>query len=163
MGVQAETRPNWENHKVQDKDCGKGRGYVQKHRINYDEVFAPVARIETLRLILALAGSNGWWVHHLDVKSTFLNEELEEEVYVLQPEGYQKESETNKVYKLINALYGLKQAPRSWNVCPDRYLKKLDFVRCAHEYSVYTKKNNGDILIVGVYIDDLLVTGSCHK
>ncbi|GKB16092.1 zinc finger, CCHC-type containing protein [Tanacetum coccineum] len=139
------------------------KGYVQKHGIDYEDVFAPVARIETVRLILALAGSYGWWVHHLDVKSAFLNGDLEEEVYVSQPEGYQKEGESNKVYKLSKALYGLKQAPRAWNACLDQYLKSLGFVRCAHEYSVYTKKEKGDILIVGVYVDDLLVTGSCHK
>nr|GEU68731.1 putative reverse transcriptase domain-containing protein [Tanacetum cinerariifolium] len=139
------------------------KGYVQKHGIDYEEVFAPVARIETVRLILALAGSYGWWVHHLDVKYAFLNGDLEEEVYVSQPEGYQKEGESNKVYKLSKALYGLKQAPRAWNACLDRYMKSLGFLRCAHEYSVYTKKEKGDILIVGVYVNDLLVTGSCHK
>lgn len=137
------------------------KGYIQKHGIDYDEVFAPVARIETIRLILALAGSNGWKVHHLDVKSAFLNGNLEEEVYVAQPEGYQKKGETQKVYKLSKALYGLKQAPRAWNACLDQYLKKLGFKRCAHEYSVYTKNNDGNTLIVGVYVDDLLVTGSC--
>lgn len=66
------------------------KGYVQRHGIVYDEVFAPVARIDTIRLILALAGSNEWKVHHLDVNLAFLNGNLEEEVYVCQPEGYQK-------------------------------------------------------------------------
>ena len=64
------------------------KGYIQKHIIDYCKVFAPVARIETVRLILALAGSIGWWVHHLHMKSVFLNGELEEEVYVSQPEAY---------------------------------------------------------------------------
>nr|GEU70482.1 hypothetical protein [Tanacetum cinerariifolium] len=125
------------------------KGYVQKHGIDYKEVFAPVAKIETVHLILALTGSYGWWVHHLDVKSAFLNVDLEEEVYVSQQEGYQKEGESNKVYKISKALYGLKQAPRAWNACLDQYLKSLGFVRCAHEYSVYTKKEKGDILILG--------------
>nr|GEU54259.1 zinc finger, CCHC-type [Tanacetum cinerariifolium] len=135
------------------------KGYVQKYGVNYDEVFTPVARIETVRVILALAGLNGWRVHHLDVKSAFLNEKLEEEVYVSQPEGYKKEGETEKVYRLSKALYGLKQAPRAWNACLDKYLKSLRFIRCALEYSVYTKKEEGNFLIVGVYVDDLLVTG----
>ncbi|GKE03009.1 putative RNA-directed DNA polymerase [Tanacetum coccineum] len=139
------------------------KGYVQKQGIDYEEVFAPVARIETVRLILALAGSYGWRVHHLDVKLAFLNGDLEEEVYVSQPEGYQKKGEVRKVYKLSKALYGLKQAPRAWNACLDRYLKSLGFVRCAYEYSVYTKKNQGDVLIIGVYVDDLVVTGSCPE
>ncbi|KAI3753573.1 hypothetical protein L2E82_25630 [Cichorium intybus] len=114
------------------------KGYVQKRGVDYDEVYAPVARIETVRVILALAGSNGWRVHHLDVKSAFLNGTLEEEVYVSQPEGYTKKDEINKVYKLSKAL-------------------------CAQEYSVYTKKEGENVLIIGVYVDDLLVTGSCHK
>ncbi|GJT98735.1 putative RNA-directed DNA polymerase [Tanacetum coccineum] len=139
------------------------KGYVQKQGIDYDEVFAPVARIETVRVILALSGSNGWRVHHLDVKSAFLNGALEEEVYVSQPEGYVKRGEVNKVYKLSKALYGLKQAPRAWNACLDKYLKSLGFTRCAQEYSVYTKKEGENILIIGVYVDDLLVTGNCHK
>ncbi|GKE11221.1 putative RNA-directed DNA polymerase [Tanacetum coccineum] len=139
------------------------KGYVQKYGVDYDEVFAPVTRIETVRIILALTGSNGWRVYHLDVKSAFLNEKLEEEVYVSQPEGYKKEGETEKVYRLSKALYGLKQAPRAWNACLDKYLKSLGFIRCALEYSVYTKKEEGNFLIVGVYVDDLLVTGSCDR
>ncbi|GJW43634.1 putative RNA-directed DNA polymerase [Tanacetum coccineum] len=129
------------------------KGYVQKRGVDYDEVFAPVARIEKVRVILALAGSNGWRVHHLDVKSAFQNGTLEEEVYVSQPEGYIKKGEANKVYKLSKALYGLKQAPRAWNACLDKYLKSLGFVRCAQEYSVYTKKKDDDVLIIGVYVD----------
>ncbi|KAI3516558.1 hypothetical protein L1887_15477 [Cichorium endivia] len=136
------------------------KGYVQKHGIDYDEVFAPVARIETIRVILALAGSNGWGVHHLDVKSAFLNGNLEEEVYVTQPEGFEKKGELDKVYKLSKALYGLKQAPRAWNSCLDKYLKSLEFKRCPQEYSVYTRMKEGNTLIIGVYVDDLLVTGS---
>ena len=64
------------------------KGYVQRQGIDYEDVFAPVARIEIVRVILSLAGTNGWWVHHLDVKSAFLNGKLEEEVYVTQPEGF---------------------------------------------------------------------------
>lgn len=136
------------------------KGYVQKHGVDYDEVFAPVARIETVRVILALAGTNGWKVHHLDVKSAFLNGKLEEEVYVTQPEGFEKKGQEHKVFKLSKALYGLKQAPRAWNACLDAYLKNLGFKRCPQEYSVYTREKNGNTLIIGVYVDDLLVTGS---
>lgn len=116
------------------------KGYVQKHGVNYNEVFAPVARIETVRVILALAGTNGWRVNHLDVNSAFLNGNLEEEVYVLQPEGYKKEGEIKKVYKLSKALYGLREASRAWNACLDKYLKSLGFIICALEYPIYTKK-----------------------
>lgn len=89
------------------------KGYVQKQGVDYDEVFVPVTRLETVRLLLALAAKNEWEVHHLDVKSAFLNGELQEIVYVKQPEGFVKENEEHKVYQLIKALYGLRQAPRA--------------------------------------------------
>ena len=136
------------------------KGYVQRKGIDYDEVFAPVARLDTVRLLLALSAKEGWEVHHLDVKSAFLNGELQEEVYVTQPEGFVKEGEEHKVYRLIKALYGLRQAPRAWNARLDKCLKELGFKRCLHEQAVYTKSDKGNTLIVGVYVDDLLVTGS---
>lgn len=89
------------------------KGYVQKHGINFDEVFAPVARIETICFIIALAASEGWEVHHLDVKTAFLHGELSKEVFVSQPEGYEEEGSKGMVYKLNKALYGLRQAPRA--------------------------------------------------
>ena len=76
-------------------------------------MFAPVARIDTVKMILAMAANRGWEVHHLDVKTAFLNGELEEEVYVVQPEGYVVKGKEQHVYKLSKALYGLKQAPRA--------------------------------------------------
>lgn len=91
------------------------KGYVQIKGIDYEEVFALVARLETIRLLLALAAKEEWQVHHLDVKSTFLNGILLEEVYVTQPEGFEKKGEEQKMYRLLKALYGLRQAPRAWN------------------------------------------------
>ncbi|GKA98673.1 ribonuclease H-like domain, reverse transcriptase, RNA-dependent DNA polymerase [Tanacetum coccineum] len=88
------------------------KGYIQEHGINFEEVFAPVARMETIRLLLAIAANNKWEVHHLDVKSVFLHGDLKEEVYVTQPEGFIKREDNGKVYRLIKALYGLRQAPR---------------------------------------------------
>lgn len=139
------------------------KGYVQRHGIDYEEVFAPVARIETIRFILALAASNTWEVHHLDVKTTFLHGELKEEVYVRQPEGFEVKGSEDKVYKLNKALYGLKQAPRAWNIKLNGILRGLRFVRCSKEPSLYQRKENNQLLIVAVYVDDLLVTGSNLK
>lgn len=82
------------------------KGYVQEHGVDYDEVFAPVTRLETDRLLLALATKSEWEVHHLDVKTAFLNGEIVEDVYVAQPEGYEKEGKKHLVYKLLKALYG---------------------------------------------------------
>ena len=86
------------------------KGYVQEHGIDYDEVYAPVTRLEIVRLLLALAAKNNWQVHHLDVKTAFLNGDINEEVYVAQPKGYVKKGQEQLVYKLFKALYGLKQA-----------------------------------------------------
>ncbi|GKE19287.1 zinc finger, CCHC-type containing protein [Tanacetum coccineum] len=139
------------------------KGYVQEQGIDFDEVFAPVARIETVRLILALAAYHGWQVHHLDVKSAFLHGDLKEEVYVTQPEGFVQQRNSGKVYKLIKALYGLRQAPRAWNVKLDQTLKSLDFKKCNLEQAVYTKRSKTSTLIVGVYVDDLIIMGTPKK
>jgi hypothetical protein len=88
------------------------KGYVQREGIDFDEVFAPVARLDSVRLLLALVAQEGWLVHHLDVKSAFLNGDLQEEVYVVQPPEFVVEGQEHRVYRLKKALYGLKQAPR---------------------------------------------------
>ena len=112
------------------------KGYVQRHGIDYDEVFAPVARVETIRMVIALAASKNWEIHHLDVKTAFLHGELKEEVYVTQPEGFVIKGEETKFYRLHKALYGLRQAPRAWNVKLNQILKGLGFVRCSKEPSL---------------------------
>ncbi|KAI3796038.1 hypothetical protein L1987_38699 [Smallanthus sonchifolius] len=128
--------------------------------IDFEEAFAPVARIETIRLILALSAILNWKVFHMDVKAAFLHGELKESVYMKQPEGYEKKRAESKLYKLSKALYGLRQAPRAWNLKLDAVLKGLGFKRCQHEEALYVKSKEGSLLIVGVYVDDLLVTGS---
>nr|GEX22551.1 ribonuclease H-like domain, reverse transcriptase, RNA-dependent DNA polymerase [Tanacetum cinerariifolium] len=139
------------------------KGYVQEQGIDFDEVFAPVAQIETVRLILALAAYHGWQVHHLNVKSAFLHGDLKEEVYVTQPEGFIQQGNSGKVYKLTKALYGLRQAPRAWNVKLDQTMKSLDFKKCNLEHAVYTKRSKNSTLVVGVYIDDLIITDTPRK
>nr|GEX00430.1 ribonuclease H-like domain, reverse transcriptase, RNA-dependent DNA polymerase [Tanacetum cinerariifolium] len=109
------------------------KGFIQEHGIDFDEVFAPVARIETIRLILALATYNKWEVHYLDVKSAFLHGDLKEEVYVSQANGFIKTKDKRNVYRLRKALYGLKQAPRAWYTKLDKTLKLLNFNKCALE------------------------------
>nr|GEU79728.1 zinc finger, CCHC-type [Tanacetum cinerariifolium] len=129
----------------------------------FDDTPVRVARIEKVRLILALAAYHGWQVHHLDVKSAFLHGDLKEEVYVTQPEGFIQQGNSGKVYKLTKALYGLRQAPRAWNVKLDQTLKSLDFKKCNLEQAVYTKRSKTSTLIVGVYVDDLIITGTPRK
>ena len=136
------------------------KGYIQRHGIDFEEVFAPVARIETVRFIIALAASNGWEIHHLDVKTAFLLGEIKEEVYVKQPEGFEVEGEEDKVYKLNKALYGLRQAPRAWNEKLNKVLGQLKFTRCSKEPALYRKQEENRCLLVAVYVDDLLITGA---
>ncbi|KAL9260160.1 Retrovirus-related Pol polyprotein from transposon TNT 1-94-like protein [Drosera capensis] len=135
------------------------KGYVQRQGIDFVEVFAPVAKLDTVRVMLALATNRSWEVHHMDVKSAFLNGELEEEVYVTQPEGFEVKDQKHMVYRLSKALYGLRQAPRAWNTRLDKILKELGFTRCSQEQAVYTRGKGDAALIVGVYVDDLIVTG----
>lgn len=88
------------------------KGYKQEFGVDYKEVFAPVVRLDTVRLVLSMAAQNSLPVYQLDVKSAFLHGELEKEVYIDQPPGYAKQGHENQVYRLKKALYGLKQAPR---------------------------------------------------
>ena len=122
-------------------------------------MFAPVARIETIILLFGIVAENGWEIHHLDVKTSFLHGELTEDVYVSQPEGFEKKGEEHKVFKLSKALYGLRQAPRAWNTKLDQILKRLGFKKCSKESSVYHKEENRKLLLVAIYVDDLFVTG----
>jgi hypothetical protein len=135
------------------------KGYVQRQGIDYEKVFAPVARLETVRLLLALAASEGWPVHHMDVRSAFLNGELQEQVFVAQPPGFVVAGQEQKVLRLVKALYGLRQAPRAWYAKLDSSLDSLGFRRCAYDHAVYTRGLGADRLIIGVYVDDLLITG----
>lgn len=136
------------------------KGYAQSYGVDYTEVFAPVARLYTIRTILALAAQSNWEVFQLDVKSAFLHGELEEDVYVKQPEGYIKKGEEEKVYKLKKALYGLKQAPRAWYSRIEAYFMREQFERCPSEHTLFTKSNGGKLLIVSLYVDDLIFTGN---
>ncbi|KAF0926080.1 hypothetical protein E2562_021794 [Oryza meyeriana var. granulata] len=101
------------------------KGYVQRVGVDFDKVFAPVARLDSVRLLFALAAQEGWMVHHMDVKSAFLNGELVEEVYAVQPPRFIVDGQEDKVYRLDKALHGLRQAPRAWNIKLDRTLKNL--------------------------------------
>jgi len=134
------------------------KGYAQRQGVDFEEVFAPVARIETVRVLLALAAQSGWEVHHMHVKSAFLNGDLTETVFVQQPPGFNIGNE-GKVLKLKKALYGLKQAPRAWNAKLDKELISLGFVKSKLEHAVYRRQNKNSFLLVGVYVDDLVISG----
>jgi hypothetical protein len=131
--------------------------------VDYDEVFAPVARLETVRILLALAAYGDWELHHMDVKSAFLNGDLQEQVYVHQPPGFTDAAHSDKVLRLNKALYGLKQAPRAWNARLDLELKKMGFQRSIVEHAVYKRGTGDSLLLIGVYVDDLIICGPDSK
>ena len=114
------------------------KGFSQIRGIDYEEVFSPIARAESIRIIIAMAAQFKWNLHHLDVKSTFLNGYIEEDIYVDQPEEFIKEGKEDYVLKLKKALYGLKQAPRAWNIKLDDSLKSMGFIRSISDQAVYT-------------------------
>jgi hypothetical protein len=113
-----------------------------------------------VRLLVAVAAHQGWQLHHLDVKSTFLNGDLQEEVYIGQPLGFAQAAGEHKVFKLHKALYDLRQAPRAWNKKLDDTLKQLGFTSSPSEHAMYTRGHGRSRLLLGVYVDDLIVTGA---
>ncbi|KAL4011632.1 hypothetical protein IC575_028693 [Cucumis melo] len=130
-------------------------GSINKHKARL-----VVKGMDTIRLLFAIAAQKDWKLYQLDVKSAFLNGVLQEEIYVEQPEGCEKQGEGNKVYLLKKALYGLKQAPRAWYSKIDEHLLSLGFLKSLSESTLYVKHNGTNILIVSLYVDDLLVTGN---
>jgi hypothetical protein len=135
------------------------KGYVQRAGVDIDEVFAPIARMESVRLMLALAAHQGWEVNHMDVKSAFLNGELKEEVYVAQPPGFVIKGAEKKVLRMRKALYNLKQAPMAWNAKLDATMLVLGFQRSSSEHGVHTRSSGKSRLIVDIYVDNLIITG----
>ncbi|KAI5341219.1 hypothetical protein L3X38_020493 [Prunus dulcis] len=140
------------------------KGYTQKPGIDFNETFAPVARLDTIRTLIALAAQKCWKLWQLDVKSAFLNGVLEEEVYVDQPDGFVVKGDEDKVYRLRKALYGLKQAPRAWYSEIDTYLNQCGFHKSPSEATLYVRTKEGvGTLIVSIYVDDIVYTGSSDE
>ncbi|GJU87818.1 putative ribonuclease H-like domain-containing protein [Tanacetum coccineum] len=132
------------------------QGYIQEEGIDYDEVFAPVARIKEIRLFLSYALFKDFMVYQLDVKSVFLYEKIEEEVYVCQPPGFEDPDFPDRVYKVEKALYGLHQAPRAWCETLSTYLLDNGFQRGKIDKTIFIKRRKGDILLAQVYVEDII-------
>ncbi|GJV17460.1 retrovirus-related pol polyprotein from transposon TNT 1-94 [Tanacetum coccineum] len=141
---------------VRNKARLVAQGYRQEEGVDYDEVFAPVARIEAIKLFLAFASFMGFTVYQMDVKSTFLYGTIKEEVYVNQPPGFVDPEFPNRVYKVEKALYGLHQAPRAWYETLSTYLLENGFRRGTIDKTLFIKKIKNDILLVQVYVDDII-------
>ncbi|KAI3735814.1 hypothetical protein L6452_15332 [Arctium lappa] len=132
------------------------QGYTQEEGIDYEEVFAPVARIEAIRLFLAYASFMKFRVYQMDVKSVFLYRRIEEEVYVCQPPGFENPNYPDRVYKLKKTLYGLHQAPRAWYDTLSIYLLENGFERGIIDKTLFIKRKKKDILLVQIYVDDII-------
>ncbi|KAL0414349.1 UNVERIFIED_CONTAM: Retrovirus-related Pol polyprotein from transposon RE1 [Sesamum radiatum] len=139
------------------------KGYSQLPGIDYTETFAPVARLDTIRALVAIAANKKWKIYQMDVKSAFLNGYIDEEIYVEQPQGFVAKGCEEKVLRLKKALYGLKQAPRAWYSRIDNYFMNQGFRRSLSEPTLYVKRQGNDTLIVSLYVDDLIYTGNNEK
>eukprot|EP00253_Pinus_taeda_P012484 PITA_12484 len=132
-----------------------------KEGVDYEETFAPTAKWATIRTLFALAAQNGWKVHQMDVKTAFLNGDLKENVFMSQPEGFAGKGHEHKVCKLVKSLYGLKQAPRAWYEKLTEHLLKLNFNHFdLDDATLFVKKVGKTVVYLGVYVDDLLMTGN---
>ncbi|KAJ8463851.1 hypothetical protein ONZ45_g17438 [Pleurotus djamor] len=137
------------------------RGFTQIPGIDYSETFAPVMRLETLRILLALAAKCNLKAHVVDVKGAYLNAKLKEDIYMMQPPGYK--DGTGKVCKLNLSLYGLKQAGREWNIELDGTFAELGYTRLFADQCVYYREKNEELGIVGVHVDDMGILASTDE
>ncbi|GJU18155.1 retrovirus-related pol polyprotein from transposon TNT 1-94 [Tanacetum coccineum] len=136
------------------------KGYAQKEGINYNEIFSPVVRMTTIRVVLAMCATYDLHLEQLDVKTEFLHENLEEEIYMLQPEGFKQKGKENLICRLNKSLYGFKQAPRCWYKRFDSFIKSLEYNRLHADPCAYFKRfGNNDFIILLLYVDDMLVAG----
>ena len=139
------------------------KGYSQQEGIDYDETFAPVVRLEAIRIFLAYAAHMKFKVFKMDVKGAFLNGELEEEVYVEQPPGFVDSKYPNHVYRLDKALYGLKQAPRAWYETLAQFLLESRFTRGTIDKTLFYIYYGKDLLLVQIYVDDIIFGSTNDK
>ena len=116
------------------------KGYAQKQGIDYDEVFSPISRIESIRILITIVAKEKWESHHLDVKTAFLNGEIKEDIYISQPEGFLIKGKEDHTLKLQKALYSLKQAPRALNSKLNEVFIQKGFVRSKNDYAMYYEK-----------------------
>jgi hypothetical protein len=133
--------------------------FSQKEGIDYEETFALVPRYTSIRTIIALTTKMKWKLHHMDVKTTFLNGVIEEEVYIEQPQGFEVEDIKTHVCRLKKTMYGLKKTPRAWYGIIDSFLTSLGFTKSKDDSNLYFKVMNDEPIIFLFYVHDLFLTG----
>ena len=136
------------------------KGYTQTYGVDYQDTFAPVVKMNIVRVLLSLSTNCQWSLQQFDVKNAFLHGDLEEEVYMETHASFTIDFKINGVCKLKKALYGLKQSPRAWFGRFTAAMKKMEFKQSQGDHTLFIKKSrNGKITILIVYVDDIIVTG----
>ncbi|KAH9796155.1 retrovirus-related pol polyprotein from transposon RE1 [Citrus sinensis] len=135
------------------------KGFTQTYGIDYQETFAPVAKLNTIRVLLSLAANLDWPLQQLDVKNAFLNGDLAEEVYMELPPGFDKEGR-GLVCRLKKSLYGLKQSPRAWFDRFSRAIRQQEYKQAQTDHTLFYRHKDGKITVLIVYVDDIILTGN---
>ena len=136
------------------------KGFRQVQEVDYDETFSPVAMLKSLRIMLAIAAFYDYEIWQMDVKTAFLNGFQEEELYIMQPEGFIDPKDANKVCKLQRSIYGRVQASQSWNKCFVSVIKAFGFVHTYGEACIYKKVSGSSVAFLILYVDDILLIGN---
>jgi hypothetical protein len=139
------------------------KGYAQVAGLDFEETFAPVARLESIRILLSYAAHHSFRLFQMDIKSAFLNGPIKEEVYVEQPPDIEDDRYPVHVYKLSKALYGLKQAPRAWYECLGDFLIANAFKIGKADPTLFTKTCDGDLFVCQIYVDDIIFGSTNRK
>jgi hypothetical protein len=142
------------------KDRLVAKGFRQIQGVDYGEIFSPVAMLKSIRVLLAIATYFYYEIWKMDVKTAFFNDNIEEELYMVQPEGFIDPKDANKVCKLQRSIYGLKQASRSWNLRFDEVIKGFGFVQNTEETCIYKKMSGSSVSFLVLYVDDILLIGN---
>ncbi|GJX14570.1 putative RNA-directed DNA polymerase [Tanacetum coccineum] len=136
------------------------KGYTQLYGVDYEETFSPVADIRAIRILISIAAYYDYEIWQMDVKTAFLNGYLDEDIYMVQPEGFVDPNHPRKVCKLQRSIYGLKQASRSWNKRFDEEIKRFGFTQNLDEPCVYQKASGSNVTFLILYVDDIIIMGN---
>ncbi|GKB47764.1 retrotransposon protein, putative, ty1-copia subclass [Tanacetum coccineum] len=136
------------------------KGYTQTYMVDYEETFSPVADIRAIRILISIAAFYDYEIWQMDVKTAFLNGYLDEDIYMVQPEGFVDPKHPRKVCKLQRSIYGLKQASRSWNKRFDEEIKRFGFDQNLDEPCVYQKASGSNVTFLILYVDDIIIMGN---
>ena len=136
------------------------KGYTQKEGIDYDETFSPVAMLKSIRILLSISTHYDYEIWQMNVKTAYLIGNVEEEIYILQPEDFIAKNQEYMVCKLKRSIYGLKQASRSWNIRFNQAIKSFGFEQNLDEPCVYKRHQDKVVMFLVLYVDDILLIGN---